>query len=105
MRRPPIVRGQRACPAKSVKAWSRQLGSARGPYALVAKAVDFKTGASPIRAYAISQGTMPIGSAHFGDRSLRAEFLTSAARRGDLSWCSMTPEQFHLRRWLWLPPD
>jgi hypothetical protein len=52
VRRPPIVRGQR--PVKAVKAWSRQLGSARGPYALVAKAVDFKTGASPIRAYAIS---------------------------------------------------
>ena len=45
------------------------------PYPPVAKAVDLKTGASPIRAYAISQGTMPIGSANFGDRSLRAEFL------------------------------
>jgi site-specific recombinase XerD len=82
-----IVRGHHACPVKAVKAWLAASGICEGPlFRPVAKAgrlgarrLSAKAVCEIVKAYAHRVGLKP---ADFGAHSLRAGFLTSAARRG-----------------------
>jgi integrase len=82
-----IVRGHHACPVKAVKAWLRAAGITEGPlFRPVAKGgrlgeqrLTDKSVCDLVKAYAARLGLKP---ADFGAHSLRAGFLTSAARRG-----------------------
>jgi hypothetical protein len=82
-----IVRGHHACPVKAVKAWLAASGICEGPLfrpvakggRLGARRLSAKTVCEIVKAYAGRVGLQP---ADFGAHSLRAGFLTSAARRG-----------------------
>jgi integrase len=82
-----IVRGHHACPVKAVKAWLLAAGITEGPlFRPVAnggrlsnqRLID-KIVCDLVKAYASRLG---LKEADFGAHSLRAGFLTSAARRG-----------------------
>jgi len=83
-----IIRGGTSCPAKAVKAWLDAAGISEGPIfrpvrnggkvrqsRLTAKSVRDLT-----KSYA---GKLGLNAADYGAHSLRAGFLTSAARRGE----------------------
>jgi integrase len=82
-----IVRGRHACPVKAVKAWLSAAGITAGPlFRPVAKGgrlsnqrLTDKSVCDIVKAYA---GRLGLKAAEFGAHSLRAGFLTSAARRG-----------------------
>jgi integrase len=82
-----IVRGSAACPVKAVKAGLAASGISEGPlFRPVAKASRLsaqrltpKAVCEIVKAYVGRVGLKP---ADFGAHSLRAGFLTSAARRG-----------------------
>jgi site-specific recombinase XerD len=82
-----IVRGHRACPVKAVKAWVAAAGITEGPlFRPVAKGgrlsnrrLTDKSVCDLVKAYA---GRLGLNATDFGAHSLRAGFLTSAARRG-----------------------
>jgi site-specific recombinase XerD len=82
-----ITRGATTCPVKAVKAWLQAAGIGDGPlFRPVAKGGRLGTErltdqsvCSIVKAYAERIGLKP---ADFGAHSLRAGFLTSAARRG-----------------------
>jgi integrase len=82
-----IVRGHHACPVKAVKAWLSAAGITAGPlFRPVAKGgrlsnqrLTDKSVCDIVKAYA---GRLGLKAAEFGAHSLRAGFLTSAARRG-----------------------
>jgi site-specific recombinase XerD len=82
-----IVRGGSTCPVKAVKAWLEAAGISEGPvFRPVAKGGRLRTERLSAKAvcelvqrYAERLGLNP---ADFGAHSLRAGFLTSAARRG-----------------------
>ena len=81
-----IVRGHHACPVKAVKAWLAA-GISEGPlFRPVAKGgrlgtqrLSAKAVCEIVKAYA---GRLGLKASDFGAHSLRAGFLTSAARRG-----------------------
>jgi hypothetical protein len=82
-----IVRGSAACPVKAVKAWLAAAGSSEGPlFRPVAK--GGRLGAQRLSATAVCEivkayaGRLGLKASDFGAHSLRAGFLTSAARRG-----------------------
>jgi integrase len=82
-----IVRGHHACPVKAVKAWLLAAGITEGPlFRPVAKGgrllnqrLSDKSVCDLVKAYA---GRLGLNAGDFGAHSLRAGFLTSAARRG-----------------------
>jgi site-specific recombinase XerD len=82
-----IVRGSAACPVKAVKAWLAAAGISEGPlFRPVAKGgrlgmrrLTDKSVCDLVKAYA---GRLGLKASDFGAHSLRAGFLTSAARRG-----------------------
>jgi hypothetical protein len=82
-----IVRGVTACPVKAVKAWLAASGITEGPLfrpvamggRLSAERLTGKSVCTIVQAYA---GLIGLDPAAFGAHSLRAGFLTSAARRG-----------------------
>ncbi len=82
-----IVRGNSTCPVKAVKAWLAASGITEGPlFRSVAKGARLgaqrltdKSVCTIVKAYA---GRLGLDPAAFGAHSLRAGFLTSAARRG-----------------------
>jgi integrase len=82
-----IVRGHHACPVKAVKAWLAASGISEGPLfrpvskggRLSTRRLSAKSVCEIVKAYAGRVGLKP---ADFGAHSLRAGFLTSAARRG-----------------------
>jgi integrase len=82
-----IVRGGATCPVKAVKAWLQAAGISDGPlFRPVAKGgrvgarrLTGKSVCDLVKAYAKRLG---LKAADFGAHSLRAGFLTSAARRG-----------------------
>jgi site-specific recombinase XerD len=82
-----IVRGHHACPVKAVKAWLSAAGITEGPlFRSVAKGgrlskqrLSDKSVCDLVKAYAAQLG---LKATDFGAHSLRAGFLTSAARRG-----------------------
>ncbi len=82
-----IIRGGSTCPVKAVKAWLEAAGISEGPvFQPVAKGgrlagtrLTAKSVCDLVQAYAERLGLNP---ADFGAHSLRAGFLTSAARRG-----------------------
>jgi integrase len=82
-----IVRGTAVCPVKAVKAWLATSGISEGPLfrpvakggRLVGERLTAKAVCELVKAYAGRVGLKP---ADFGAHSLRAGFLTSAARRG-----------------------
>jgi integrase len=82
-----IVRGHHACPVKAVKAWLSAAGITEGPlFRPVAKGgrlsshrLTDKSVCDLVKAYADRIG---LNATDFGAHSLRAGFLTSAARRG-----------------------
>lgn len=81
-----IIRGGTTCPVKAVKAWLEAAGIAEGPlFRPVAKGgrlsterLTDKSVCTIVQAYAARLG---LKAADFGAHSLRAGFLTSAARR------------------------
>jgi integrase len=82
-----IVRGHPACPVKAVKAWLRAAGITEGPlFRPVAK--GGRLGAERLKAEAVCDivqayaARLGLKASDFGAHSLRAGFLTSAARRG-----------------------
>ena len=82
-----IVRGGATCPVKAVKAWLQGAGISDGPlFRPVAKGgrvgarrLTGKSVCDLVKTYAKRLG---LKAADFGAHSLRAGFLTSAARRG-----------------------
>ena len=82
-----IARGTATCPVKAVKAWLQASGISEGPLfrpvakggRLSAQRLAAKTVCEIVKAYA---GRVGLKAADFGAHSLRAGFLTSAARRG-----------------------
>jgi integrase len=82
-----IARGVTTCPVKAVKAWQQAAGLSEGPlFRAVAKGgrlgpkrLTDKSVCDLVKAYA---GRLGLKAADFGAHSLRAGFLTSAARRG-----------------------
>jgi integrase len=82
-----IARGVTTCPVKTVKAWMKAAGIGEGPlFRPVAKGgrlgtqrISDKSVCDLVKAYAERIG---LNAADFGAHSLRAGFLTSAARRG-----------------------
>jgi integrase len=82
-----IVRGHHACPVKAVKAWLSAARITEGPlFRPVAKGgrlsnqrLTDKSVCDLVKAYA---GRLGLKEGDFGAHSLRAGFLTSAARRG-----------------------
>ncbi len=82
-----IVRGNTACPIRAVKAWLAAAGIIEGPLfrpvakggRLAAQRLTGRAVCEIVQAYASRLGLDP---AAFGAHSLRAGFLTSAARRG-----------------------
>ena len=81
------MRGHHACPVKAVKAWLTASGISEGPlFRPVAKGARLgtrrltdKSVCDLVKAYA---GQLGLKATDFGAHSLRAGFLTSAARRG-----------------------
>ena len=82
-----IARGVTTCPVKAVKAWLHAAGITEGPLfrpvakggRLGAQRLTDKSVCDLVKAYAARLG---LKAADFGAHSLRAGFLTSAARRG-----------------------
>jgi integrase len=82
-----IVRGGATCPVKAVKAWVQAAGISEGPLfrpvanggRLGVQRLTDKSVCDLVKAYAVRVG---LKAADFGAHSLRAGFLTSAARRG-----------------------
>ena len=82
-----IARGVTTCPLKAVKAWLQAAGISEGPlFRPVAKGgrlgaqwLTDKSVCDLVKAYAARIG---LKATDFGAHSLRAGFLTSAARRG-----------------------
>jgi site-specific recombinase XerD len=82
-----IIRGGACCPVKAIKAWLDAAGISEGPiFRPVRKGgkvrdqrLTAKSVCDLVKAYADSVG---LDAATFGAHSLRAGFLTSAARRG-----------------------
>jgi integrase len=82
-----IIRGGACCPAKAVRAWLDAAGISEGPiFRPVRKGgkvrdqrLTAKSVCDLVKSYADSVG---LDGATFGAHSLRAGFLTSAARRG-----------------------
>jgi integrase len=76
-----------ACPVKAVKAWLAASGISEGPLfrpvakggRLMVQRLSAKAVCQIVKAYA---GRLGLKAADFGAHSLRAGFLTSAARRG-----------------------
>jgi integrase len=82
-----IARGVTTCPVKAVKAWLQAAGITEGPLfrpvakggRLGAERLTDQSVCNIVKAYAEQIG---LKSTDFGAHSLRAGFLTSAARRG-----------------------
>jgi site-specific recombinase XerD len=82
-----IVRGSATCPVKAMKAWLAAAGISEGPVfrpvakggRLGARRLTDKSVCDLVKAYA---GQLGLKASDFGAHSLRAGFLTSAARRG-----------------------
>src|SRR5262249_46640717 len=82
-----IVRGGACCPVKALKAWLDAAGIDAGPVfrpirkggKVRARRLSAKLVCDLVKTYA---GAVGLDAASFGAHSLRAGFLTSAARRG-----------------------
>jgi hypothetical protein len=82
-----IIRGGACCPVKAVKAWLDATGISEGPIFRPVRKGD-KVRQSRLTAKSVCDlaksyaGKLGLNTADYGARSLRAGFLTSAARRG-----------------------